>query len=347
MREVDSSGKQRGVRLGRFIWDLTYACPLRCIHCYSESGRRPARTLERDDMRRAVRAMLSAGPQRISFAGGEPLLVPWWDEAARLFSAGAVPVTVFTGGWVVDEAMADRLAGTVAGVSVSVDGPTGPVHDAIRGRAGSFEQAMASLELLDRVKRERTARGERCYGLGIDYTVTRSGRHGLGDFVRDATSRFTGLDSVRFGAVIPGGLASEVGFVERELLTDHELEALVGAEPALASRARNGATVSVTDVRDFLPTSPLYPEGAEIAQVEPDGELRAFPCYEAKVGNILDEPIEALWQRALAWREDPFVLAQTSSIQTLADWARVSRLLDRRYGSAEDRVRIARRGAAG
>ncbi len=23
-------------------WDLTYACPLRCIHCYSESGRRPS-----------------------------------------------------------------------------------------------------------------------------------------------------------------------------------------------------------------------------------------------------------------------------------------------------------------
>ena len=83
----------------------------------------------------------------------------------------------------------------------------------------------------------------------------------------------------------------------------------------------------------------------DIAHIEPDGALRAFPIYEAKVGNVLEEPLEVLWTRAMDWRSDQFVSAQMGSIRTMADWARVTRTLDRRYGSVEDRERIARRGS--
>ncbi len=204
----------------------------------------------------------------------------------------------------------------MAAVTVSVDGQDERAHDAIRGRAGSFRRAMAALDRLSRVKLSRAERGEKHFRLGIDYTVTRSGHGGLGDFVAEATSRFGNLDYVRFGAVMPVGLGQEAGFVADELLGDAELEALVDAESELISRAKNGIEVSVTDVRSFLPTSPLSVEGEGIAQIEPDGQLRAFACYEAKVGNVLDEPIDVLWDRALAWRNTPFVREQTSSIRS-------------------------------
>ena len=70
----------------RFVWDLTYACPLRCVHCLTESGRRPAAMLDRDAMLRVVEVIVGHRPlaKRMSFGGGEPLLAPWWDEAARL-----------------------------------------------------------------------------------------------------------------------------------------------------------------------------------------------------------------------------------------------------------------------
>jgi MoaA/NifB/PqqE/SkfB family radical SAM enzyme len=343
---LNSSGTQFTTPIRRFIWDLTYACPLRCIHCYSESGRRPARMLDREGMLRVVKLLLAAKPERISFGGGEPMLAPWWDEAASLFSSGGVPVTVFISGWMMDEKKAARLAESVAAVTVSVDGPTKVVHDSIRGRAGSFDRAMATLDRLDRVKRERAARGESCYRLGIDYTVMRSGRSGIEGFVEEASSRFPGLDYIRLGAAIPGGLAEEPSFVTNQLLSDEELQALVDLEPDLLSRAKNGVEVSVTDVRCFLPNSPLSAEGATTAQIEPDGALRAFAIYEAKVGNILDEPLDVLWERALAWRNDPVVLEQLNSVQSLADWARAASVLDRRYGSEADKARIARRTAA-
>lgn len=328
----------------RFIWDLTYACPLRCTHCYSESGRRPASTLSREDMLRIVDVIIRARPQRISLSGGEPLLAPWWAEAARRLREAEIPVTIFTSGWLMDEDTAHDLARTVTSVCVSVDGAAEETHDRIRGRRGSFRNAMAALEVLDRVRRERTERGEGCYTFGVDFTVTRSNQGETERFVEDMTGRFPSLAYVRFGAVIPEGLAQEEAFEEQELLSEQEVQALKEAEPRLAARARHGIGVSVTDVRYFLPYSPLGAAGLAVAHIEADGQLRAFGIYEAKVGNVLREPLDVLWQRAIAWRNDPFVDAQLRSIQTIRDWARVTRTLDRRYGSDADKARIALRG---
>ena len=84
----------------------------------------------------------------------------------------------------------------------------------------------------------------------------------------------------------------------------------------------------------------------DILQIEPDGALRAFPIYEAKVGNVLHEPLDLLWSRAQAWRSDPFVAEQMEGVRSMADWASTTRTLDRRYGSADDQERIGRRGSA-
>jgi MoaA/NifB/PqqE/SkfB family radical SAM enzyme len=343
MQPLGTSGPSPVPPISRIIWDLTYACPLRCTHCYSESGRRAARMLDRKHMRRVAEVIIAAKPERVSFSGGEPLLSPWCTEAATLLGQAGIPVTVFTSGWVMSQALAERLASAVAAVTVSIDGHDERTHDAIRGRAGSFRRATAALNRLSQVKRSQAAQGGTPFRLGIDYTVTRSGRDGLADFVADMTSRFPNLDYVRFGAAMPVGLGQEQRFVDDELLRDDELQALADAEPQLAARAENGTEVTVTDIRSFLPTSPLSADGESIAQIEPDGQLRAFACYEAKVGNVLDEPIEVLWDRAIAWRNTPFVKEQTSSIHTLADWARATRVLDRRYGSQADKARIARR----
>lgn len=346
MESPTSSGPRDTPPIERFVWDLTYACPLRCLHCLSESGRRPASMLRRQDALAVADVIVGALPQRLSIGGGEPLLAPWWEEAARRLTTAGVPTTIFTSGWLMDGTLARRLASSVTGVAVSVDGARAEVHDLIRGRAGSFRRSMMSLEHLNRVKHERGERGESCYRLGVEYTVTRSGWEGKEQFVREVTSRFPEVDYVTFGAVIPEGLAQEEQFAARELLSDEQLVALSAAEAELVSYARNGAHVSVTDARSFLPTSPLSAQGETIAHIEADGQLRAVTNYEAKVGSVLEEPLDVLWGRALAWRNDPFVATQRNSIRNLEDWARVTRLLDRRYGSAADKLRIARRGDA-
>ncbi len=331
------------MRVEKFVWDLTYACPLQCVHCYSESGRRPARTPSPELVARIADVIIQSGARRVSMSGGEPLLVRGWAEAARRMRDAGLHVSVFTSGWTLDEDAAQTLATCASSVTVSMDGATEATHDRIRQRRGAFEKARAALTLLARVKRERTARGEPCFALTTDFTVVRSNASEMEHFVADVTRAFPGLDEVRFGMAVPEGPAAEEDFVARELLTDAEMLALHGSEGRLNAVASNGVRVSVTDMRYYIPYSPYGGSGAAIAHIEPDGQLRAFGVYEAKVGNIVDEPFEAVWERALAWRREPFVVERIGSIQTIRDWARAARELDRHYGSDADRKRIALR----
>ncbi|OLZ64220.1 hypothetical protein AV521_36125 [Streptomyces sp. IMTB 2501] len=55
------------------MWDTTYACPLRCSHCYNESGRRPARQLSPADMLRVAGALIDFGPRVVALSGADPL----------------------------------------------------------------------------------------------------------------------------------------------------------------------------------------------------------------------------------------------------------------------------------
>src|SRR6478735_7114826 len=233
-------------KIEKFIWDITYACPLRCEHCYSESGRRPARTLDRDSAMRVVDVILGAQAKKIAISGGEPLSVRWAVEAAKRLHDAGVSVTVFTSGWTMQERTATALADAVSSVAVSMEGADAAIHDAIRGRAGAFARGMKALDILHRVKDEKQAAGQKCFTLGVDYTLTRSGAKeaDLERFVEAALERFPKLDFIRFGAVIPSGLAAERKFEANELLSIEELVDLIDVGRRLA--ARKGSAVDLS-----------------------------------------------------------------------------------------------------
>lgn len=333
------------VKIGKFIWDITYACPLRCVHCYTESGRRPARTLDRDAAMRVIDVILAAQAQKVSISGGEPLSVRWAVEAMKRLHDAGIAVTLFTSGWSMPQRTAIALADAVSSVAVSIDGADASIHDTIRARTGAFERGMKALDVLHRVKDERRAAGQNCFTLGIDYTLTRSNAKeaDLERFVEAAIERFPRLDFIRFGAVIPSGLAAEPDFEASELLSIPELVELINVGRRLAAHADNALDIAVTDVRYFLPQPGVSAVDLDILHIEPDGALRAYPIYEAKVGNVLDESLDVLWPKVRAWRSDPFVAKQMEKVQTMADWADTTRTLDRRYGSHDDRERIERR----
>jgi MoaA/NifB/PqqE/SkfB family radical SAM enzyme len=297
---------------------------------------------------RVVDVMLEAQAKGVMFSGGEPLSVRWAVEAMKRLHDAGIQVTTFTSGWSMQERTATALADAVSDVAVSIDGPNALIHNSLRGRDGAFERAMKALDILHRVKDERRAAGQKCYTFGIDYTLTRLGANeeDLARFVETALKRFPRIDFIRFGTVIPSGLAAERSFEESGLLTIDELVDLIDVGRRLAARHENGPDISVTDVRYFLPRPGENLVDLRILQIEPDGALRAFPIYEAKVGNVLHEPLDVLWPRAQAWRADPFVAEQMESVRTMADWANATRILDRRYGSEDDQKRIERRGLA-
>ena len=336
-------------RPSEIIWDITYACPLRCVHCYSESGRRPTRQLGLVEQLAIADAMISMNVPGIALAGGEPLLVRGIDQVAERFTSAGVAVSVYTGGWFVDRALLERMVDVVDRIVVSLDGPTAAVHDAIRGRAGSFDRAVATLTALNEIAHERRDRGEKVPFFGIDCVVVRSNFDTLAQFCAEVVPRFDELRVAFFGAAVPGGLASRADFADQELLDDVQLSLLDDREhrshlQSLVSTQTRVATYSNAGLM-MHPTDPRRGARNGIMQVEPDGAVRAMAIYEGTVGSLLTDPPESLWQRALAQRSDPFVVEALSGVRTMSEWAAAIRRIDQHFGTDAVRARIENRPA--
>ncbi|QYC37933.1 Antilisterial bacteriocin subtilosin biosynthesis protein AlbA [Nonomuraea coxensis DSM 45129] len=329
------------------IWDVTYACPLRCVHCYSESGRRPSRRLSDADMLRVADAIVAMRPQGVAIAGGEPLLVRNIVEVIDRMAGAGLEVALYTSGWAMTGETARRLAETCGRIAVSVDGATPGTHDRIRARKGSFAHAMRALRLLDEISAEHRTRSGRPVSFGIDCVLLQRNFTEMAALCEVVAPRFPELGFIAFGAVVPGGLANRPGFDEHELLTEEQIKLL--NDPAHGRRLRTLApesvTVTSTDNRILQMHPELVAKGAVInaLQLEPDGEARAMPMYEGTVGNILHEPAEVLWKRARARWSDPFVVAALSPARTMRQWAEAARRIDYHFGSDAVRARLDRR----
>ncbi|WP_214102572.1 radical SAM protein [Acrocarpospora catenulata] len=328
------------------VWDITYACPLRCTHCYSESGRRPARQLSHGDMLRVADAIVSLRPQAVEFAGGEPLLVKGILEVADRIAQAGISVSLYTSGWTLDPQMADDLTRVFKKITVSVDGADARTHDRIRGRSGSFERAMRALAILDGLSRQRVERGEPPVEFGIDCAVMRSNFDQMEEFCTAIAPRFPQLRFLNFAAAVPAGLASRTGFSDHELVTNEQMRTMTGAENIQRLQSLAPASVQVMTLNNFKLM--MHPDfiahyGFPLMQIEPDGEVRAMPVYEGTVGSLLTEAPVTLWERAVARWSDPFVVETLSPVRSMHEWAEATRRIDYHFGSDAVRRRIDRR----
>lgn len=131
------------------FWDITGACNLRCLHCYSGDDAPQVRELNTGEALRVIDELALCGAGSISFSGGEPLLRKDFIElAAHACRQGFKSVGVATNGTLINTESARRLKETGIHVQVSIDGHTAKVHDQMRGVPGSFNRALEGIRLL-------------------------------------------------------------------------------------------------------------------------------------------------------------------------------------------------------
>ena len=332
-------------------WDLTYACPLRCIHCYSESGRRPSRQLDPAGQLKIAERIIEMGAQCVQFSGGEPLIVPGVFELAEYLVARGVRVSLYTGGWELKESAARRAASLFSNIHVSVDGADAETHDRVRGRQGSFERAARALSLFDRLSAENLREGREPLSFGIESIICRSTFSQMEKFCEHFVWEFPHLKFISFGAVVPAGLASRPDFARRELLTDSQTEKMMSPEFAahLRGLAPAGVEVGLSDNR-FLQMHPGDEKhevaGGQLVQIEPDGRVRGMAIYEGSVGNLLEETAEVILERVRRRPSHPFVVEKLLPVVNSQDWAAATRDIDWFFATEDDRARISRRAAA-
>lgn len=153
-------------------WITTSACDLTCAHCYSVAGRRHPDELDTTEALALVDELAALECRSLVLAGGEPLLRPDLERIVAYAHERGIGWSLHTHGGLVrrKRELFERFPPEL--VAVSLDGPRA-LHDAIRGRAGSFEGALDALAFL----RDETATKQVVAGT----TVTRRNADHIAD----------------------------------------------------------------------------------------------------------------------------------------------------------------------
>lgn len=134
---------------------LTERCNAKCVHCdiWKNRGQEDSPTPEQ------WKAVLSdlrgwLGPVRVGFSGGEALLKQYTIELAAHATSIGLFLEVLTHGYWFDQSRIESLVKTKPWlVTISVDG-IGDLHNRIRGRDHFWEKTSATIETVQRVRRE-------------------------------------------------------------------------------------------------------------------------------------------------------------------------------------------------
>jgi len=159
------------------MFDLTWKCNYRCSFCYnphenSKLGHPPWQTTEA-----ILHKLAEWGVREVLYLGGEPMLLPKFDDVIELGSRLGLSQRVVTNGSRISERRAQLLAAHNVEVGVSLHSAAALVHNQLTGTRQGLQKATKGLNLLIRA-------GVRCF---VQYSPTRldpGGLSGLGSFLR-------------------------------------------------------------------------------------------------------------------------------------------------------------------
>jgi MoaA/NifB/PqqE/SkfB family radical SAM enzyme len=250
------------------ILQVTKRCDFNCGFC-SETLQMADPTLEQLD---TLRANL-AGVQRVFLSGGEPLLRRDLPDIVDMYSGFILGLPTNATRGVV---MAPRLAGKVAFVNIGFDGPRA-TFSRVRG---DYDKAMTGVRAL-------IAAG---LPISLSAVVLRSTMHALGYLCQIADV----LDAGKLKLILPLRKGNALGLPEREFITVDE------------ARDAFGRLTELRATHDWRPAVRMTPWTAEteghMIVIEPNGNAQAWPVYDQpdlflRLGNLLEEPITAIWDR--------------------------------------------------
>jgi SynChlorMet cassette radical SAM/SPASM protein ScmF len=133
---------------------LTAGCNLVCRHCWLSPVYQPKGTtgghLDFDLFKLALEEGLPLGLEHVKLTGGEPLLHPDFLRMVDLLKENNLGLTIETNGTLMTPEIASHLRenSTLEHISISLDGARAETHDAFRGVAGSYQKALAGLQML-------------------------------------------------------------------------------------------------------------------------------------------------------------------------------------------------------
>ncbi len=129
-------------------WELTRACPLRCLHCRAEAiPHRAPEELDTEEGQALIDQVADLGTRVLVLTGGDPLARPDLftliaHAAGRGLHVGLSPSVT---GRLTTQALRRARDAGASSVHLSLDGASAATHDGLRGVRGSFDRTHVAM----------------------------------------------------------------------------------------------------------------------------------------------------------------------------------------------------------
>lgn len=285
--------------LRMLFWESTSRCNLRCIHCRRmEDESAASADLTTTEVRAVFDAAVRLGRPVVVFSGGEPLMRADWRELAAYAGSLNLPAALATNGTLIDDRIAaDIKSAGFRRVAISLDGPDAATHDAFRGLAGAFDQAMAGIGRL----------GQLTVPVQINATIT-SHNHQMLDKLADL-ARSVGAQALHLFLLVPVGCGEQIESTHQLSAAQYEQVlawAVEHSEFPPSHEAGGKLQIRVTCAPHFYRLAAQRGLdvgrsrgclcGQTVVFVSHDGKV--FPCGYLPVdcGSVRQLPLDEIWR---------------------------------------------------
>ncbi len=175
-------------------WSITGECNMKCRHCFMSAPHAKHGTPSHAQIVQIADQLAECGVFTVSITGGEPLIRNDLPEIIDLLNEREIRLeTIYTNGWLIDEALLDMLAAhhVRPAFHLSFDGIG--CHDFLRGISGAEERTVNALRLLQK----------RGFATSISMCLHRGNASTLRDSINFLAS--LGVSSVKCGAIMDMG----------------------------------------------------------------------------------------------------------------------------------------------
>ncbi|MCX5751841.1 MAG: radical SAM protein [Candidatus Saganbacteria bacterium] len=295
------------------MFELTYKCNFRCIHCYICPDRKK-KELTTKQVKQVLDQLKGAGCFHVGFTGGEIFLRKDIFEILDYAKVNGFRITLLTNGYLVDKKIARRIASlgtSLNRVDVSVLGATEETFEKITRKKGSFKRVMNAIRYM---KDE-----------GIDVQIKATLMKANKDeflMIKKLAEKFDTM--FRYGPSISPKVDGDVSTV---VLCGVDPEELYQIKKKLASRPK---VVNERDVEGWDPKrvgkKPLFRCGAGQTEVSisPYGEMNFCLEIHYPEYNILKGSFKKGWEKMRAlvenWKPDKNYLCNDCVLAGFCHW---------------------------
>jgi pyrroloquinoline quinone biosynthesis protein E len=133
--------------------EVTAHCQQKCTYCYNAWREDNGASLDgasgKTLLARVEKVLESLDVDHVTITGGEPFARRDVFDLLDVVRARGVRIQIVSNGGLVDDALAERLAGyDVSYVQVTLDGPNAKIHDEHVGGQGHFKKTLAGIRAL-------------------------------------------------------------------------------------------------------------------------------------------------------------------------------------------------------